>query len=352
MTSNRFVVLDGLRGVAALVVLVFHLAEQRSLASAPPFAALAVDFFYVLSGFVVAFAYEQKLRTGSISLGDFAAVRVRRLYPLLFLGTFAGIALGVLAVVAKHDVSLMQIAMAGGLALLVLPSFVFSQWATAYPFNMAAWSLTFEVFINAVYAVLVRWLSNRLLIVIIASSGVLLACLFLNEGGIAGGNNQSNFWLGFPRVIYPFFCGVLLYRFRPQQRMRSRAALFLLFILPAFLMAYWPWYTYISIAYVVALFPLIVFLGSACGVQGSLLAGCNIAGELSYPVYILQGPVLRIGEEILKYRHLGTFPFLAFACFEALTVIVISWFALKRFDEPLRLLMRTRKRRKVALQQD
>ena len=140
--AHRFALLDGLRGVAALVVLTFHLVQQHDL-TALPFAGLAVDFFYLLSGFVVAFAYEQRLQSGAMGLTSFALVRITRLYPLILLGTTVGIALALLATTFKHSVTYQQVALSGTLALLLLPSYVFPQWETAYPFNMASWSLTF-----------------------------------------------------------------------------------------------------------------------------------------------------------------------------------------------------------------
>ncbi len=213
MKATRFIVLDGLRGVAALVVLFYHLVQQHDLtATAFPFANLAVDFFYMLSGFVVAFAYEQRLQSGAMGFLSFAKVRIVRLYPLILLATSAGIALGFLAAAVKHDVTFQQIVLAGTLALLMLPSYVFPQWDTAYPFNMASWSLTFELFVNALYCAIAPRLTNRRLIQLTACSAVVLAWVALMNHGVSGGYSQKNFAYGFGRVLFPFFAGVLLYR--------------------------------------------------------------------------------------------------------------------------------------------
>ena len=106
--AHRFTVLDGLRGVAALVVLTLHLVQQHDL-TALPFAGLAVDFFYLLSGFVVAFAYEQRLQSGAMGLVSFVRVRITRLYPLILLGTATGIALALVAAAFKHSVTYQQV---------------------------------------------------------------------------------------------------------------------------------------------------------------------------------------------------------------------------------------------------
>ena len=205
--AHRFALLDGLRGVAALVVLTFHLVQQHDL-TALPFAGLAVDFFYLLSGFVVAFAYEQRLQSGAMGLTSFALVRITRLYPLILLGTTVGIALALLATTFKHSVTYQQVALSGTLALLLLPSYVFPQWETAYPFNMASWSLTFELFVNAIYGAIVPNLTSRRLIVLTACSAIVLAWVAFMNHGIAGGNDQGNFAYGFGRVMFPFFAGV------------------------------------------------------------------------------------------------------------------------------------------------
>jgi peptidoglycan/LPS O-acetylase OafA/YrhL len=222
--AHRFVVLDGLRGVAALVVLSLHLVQQHDL-TVLPFAGLAVDFFYMLSGFVVAFAYEQRLRDCTMGLASFALVRIARLCPLLYLGTAGGIAIALFAAIFKGSVTCEEVAISGVLAFLLLPSYVFPQWESAFPFNMAGWSLTFELFVNALYGVIAPSLTSRRLVKWIACSAVVLIWVAVMNHGIAGGNNQNNFACGFGRVMFPFFAGVLLYRFRFPQRMAPRVGL-------------------------------------------------------------------------------------------------------------------------------
>ena len=94
-TRRRYETLDALRGLAALAVVVFHLGQVRLAPDLVPHGYLAVDFFFVLSGFVVAHAYEEALR-GSLSFRSFALRRAIRLYPLAILGATAGLALLIL----------------------------------------------------------------------------------------------------------------------------------------------------------------------------------------------------------------------------------------------------------------
>jgi peptidoglycan/LPS O-acetylase OafA/YrhL len=332
--AHRFVVLDGLRGVAALAVLSLHLVQQHDV-TAIPFAGLAVDFFYMLSGFVVAFAYEQRLQSGTMSMTSFAWVRIARLYPLVFLGTLAGIVLALLAAALKGSVTYQDLALSGTLALLLLPSYVFPQWETAYPFNMASWSLTFELLVNALYGAIAPSLTTRRLVKLIACSVVVLVWVALMNHGIGGGNNQKNFAYGFGRVMFPFFAGVLLYRFRFPQRMAPWAGFGIILGLVGLLLTPVHEAGLTSLLYVLLLFPAIVATGAAVKVGPRLARACCLGGELSYPLYILQGPVLRVGEELLKHWHFSRIGSCLFGIAEAVIVAVVAYVALKFYDEPL-----------------
>ncbi len=307
-----------------------------------PYTRLSVDFFYVLSGFVVAYAYEKRLQAEAMDIKTFLLVRTKRLYPLIFLGTGCGIVLAILAALTKKTVSMHEVLEAGALGLLVLPSFVIPRWPTAYPFNMASWSLTFEAFVNVVYGLIAKRLSDRLLVVVIALSSLALVWLAYADHGINGGNNQRNWAFGFVRVIFPFFAGVLVYRFRPSPRHSSAASIALLVGLPALLFADWPGYNFMSVVYVTMLFPAVVFVGSAVQASSRISAFCTFAGALSYPVYILQAPVLRLGDEAGKHVHLSGVRLTAFDVAEAGAVIAVAWLGLRFFDQPIQELLRRR----------
>ena len=91
-SKPRFeIILDGLRGVAAVIVVVFHLFEPYS-DPAHQFlnhGYLAVDFFYVLSGFVIGYAYDD--RWHKMTIKDFFKRRLVRLHPMLIMGTLSHI---------------------------------------------------------------------------------------------------------------------------------------------------------------------------------------------------------------------------------------------------------------------
>ncbi|WP_298169824.1 acyltransferase [Novosphingobium sp.] len=343
----RFHTLDGMRGIAALVVLVFHIVQQRTLA-ALPFAGLAVDFFYVLSGFVVAHSYEARLAGGALSLRAFAQLRFVRLYPLAFLGILLGTMLAALAAAVKGSVSPADVATAALFAFLLLPSFVFPQWPTAYPFNPAAWSLTFEALANVLFACIARWLSNAVLIAILLAGGAALAWLAYANAGISGGHEQATVLLGVPRVIFPFFAGVLLRRLPAAPGSGVLAGGGLMLVLLAVLLAPIGWGAGSSLACVVVLFPLLVWLGIANRPGPRLERAFAVIGALSYPLYITQAAVLRLGLEVVRRYSLSPAQFALFAVAEAACALALAWFAMRWFDAPVQQILRRRDQPRTA----
>ena len=95
---NRIHKLDGLRGLFALFVVLFHFNKHN----APQYIVnnffvresyMFVDFFFILSGFVITLSYDQKI-TNSKTFFQFLKKRWNRLYPLLFFSTFLGTIFG------------------------------------------------------------------------------------------------------------------------------------------------------------------------------------------------------------------------------------------------------------------
>ena len=177
-----------------------------------PSAYLAVDFFFLLSGFVLAHAYERRFAAG-LSLGQFIRLRLIRLYPLFFLG----IALGAIVEIARARLGVDHLRRGGFTSALIsglamLPPFVKRPLSTLFPLNMPAWSLFYEGFANLALALIWRWLSNRNLGLIIAISGAALCVIAVFHGDVNVGPAWPTFWLGFPRVLFSFFAGVGLRR--------------------------------------------------------------------------------------------------------------------------------------------
>jgi peptidoglycan/LPS O-acetylase OafA/YrhL len=330
-TKPHLAVLDGMRGIAALAVLIRHVTETPHWGF--PHVALAVDFFFMLSGFVVAHAYEAKLQNG-LSFRTFASIRLIRLYPLIFLGVSAGIALTAIHFEQRHDISSAQLAWGAVLGLLLLPCYVYPQWNCAFPMNMPSWSLFFELTINAAYALVVRHLSTRRLAILCVVGAAALCGLGFGTGTIQDwGVNKVGFWFGFVRVLFSFSAGVLLFRFRRPVRHAPAIAYALPILLAALLLSPVHYSMALDLVSVVVLFPVMVHLGASISIGSGMNRIFLFAGELSYPVYITHHPLVRMFNQIEGRFHMDR---IMLDCVEIAICIIFAYGALRLYDRPLR----------------
>lgn len=292
--KQRFVVLDGMRGLAALVVITDHVASPV-LMNLLPGRYLAVDFFFVLSGFVLAHVYAERLKSG-LSLASFMRIRIVRLYPLYLIGAALGGALALLyALRGWADYSVTAVIASSLVALTMLPCPPgLSLWPNApYPLNGPSWSLFFELFVNAIFAATARWLTPRLCLVFMAIAGVVLVPTSFGFGQLDGGFAWDNFIAGFPRVVFGFFTGVFIYQTRLYERVRALPtwaayiALLLVFMVPAEGL----WRAAYDLLAALVLFPALVTLCANAQARGALNWLSATIGALSYGVYVLHVPL-------------------------------------------------------------
>lgn len=303
---ERFIGLDGLRGLAAIAVLIRHLPDQLGKGWFPA-SYLGVDLFFMLSGFVIAHAYERRLLGGMGALG-FMKARFIRLWPLYMLGTAIGIGCYVFERWSNHwDVSGEALgAMAlNALMLPALPSLSPDQ-THPFPFNGPAWSLFYELVINLIFALIVLRLNARLLAVILCAGAAGLIATALHYGHLDTGANFETFFGGFGRVFFAFFAGVALFRLyrafppRPLRGWLSAWAPMALLAAALFVSsAMIPRDIYGPFA-VIVLFPLIVWMSAATAPEGVAARLFAAAGVASYGVYILQGPIIRLSNLVLE----------------------------------------------------
>jgi peptidoglycan/LPS O-acetylase OafA/YrhL len=313
-TKSHYVVLDGLRGVASVTVVIFHLCETYSLGD--PFAQvinhgyLAVDFFFLLSGFVIAYAYDDRWST--MSQWQFYKRRLIRLQPMVIMGSVIGALLFYFQVspefslVAATPVWKLLVVMLIGFTMVpVGKGLDIRGWGEMYPLNGPAWSLFFEYIANFLYAVGIRKLPNRGLAVL-----VLLAAAYLVEvavtsprSGLIGGwsLDPKELHIGFARVLFPFFSGVLLMRTGKYIQIKHAFAVCSLVLvcalaIPRFGDSQHLWINglYESIC-VIVIFPVIVAMGaSESRVDGASIRMARFFGELSYPLYITHYPLIYV----------------------------------------------------------
>lgn len=223
-TKPHYQLLDGLRGVAAIIVVFFHLAEPLAssrLDNVLNHGYLAVDFFFLLSGFVIGYAYDD--RWDKITVGGFLLRRIERLQPLVVLGMTLG-AIGfyftdstIWPLIHTVPVWKLIVVMLIGYTLIPVPlSMDIRGWQEMHPLNSVGWSLFFEYIANILYALGLRKLSNKVLAYFVVLSGALLLHFAVANpnGDVTGGwtLNAEHMRIGITRTLFPFFAGLLLSR--------------------------------------------------------------------------------------------------------------------------------------------
>ncbi|MFT3723041.1 MAG: acyltransferase [Hyphomonadaceae bacterium] len=303
--EKRFLLLDGLRGVAAFAVIVDHVPSGL-LGDLIPGRALSVDFFFALSGFVLAHAYGGQLQ-GGWSPWAFMRARLIRLYPFYLVGALIGIPYAALQMIKgwTEPVSPPEFVGLAALALVFLPQPPTSP-GNIFPFNGPAWSLFFELLVNAVYAMTARFLTLRILAFVLPVGAALLCFGIFNHADVRGpGWRWSHFDAGFARAMYGFFAGVGIYKLREHIRLPSlpwwaAVLAFVLIISAPTAPAWTP--VYDAIAGIV-LMPLLVALASGATVSGVVAKCCGIFGLLSYGVYVLHVPLYGVLQAALLGVH-------------------------------------------------
>ncbi|WCT71912.1 acyltransferase [Sphingomonas naphthae] len=297
-TTQHYRALDAMRGVAAIAVLLFHLSWFVGYTSS---GALAVDFFFMLSGFVIAHAYDARLGAGGMGFGDFLLKRLIRLYPLYLVGLALAVAAQLALVAAGHlEMSVADTAESAMLEAAWLPSPFDGSLARIFPLNGPAWSLFFEIVANLLFAAFHRRLTSPVLAAIAALSGLVIARGVMRHFSINIGWSWDTIGIGFARVFFAFPLGVLLHRHRARlPRLPAIGAWPLLALLAAMLLC--PEHRLTDLVFLFVACPLLVIAGAQAGTPDrpasspQLFAGLAL---ISYPLYVLHAPA------ILPLRHL------------------------------------------------
>jgi peptidoglycan/LPS O-acetylase OafA/YrhL len=343
--TERFLGLDFLRGGAALCVVLLHWCDGVGL---PWFGYgyLAVEFFFLLSGFVIAHSYEARL-LGTMPFGYFMRVRFVRLYPMILAGVAAGL---FRFVIRTHLVPEAHGSASEYLHLSVANALMIPVWhstdlvsgsgpGTAYPLDQPLWSLFYEGLAYVVYAACIRRFSKTALVGI-TLTGLVGLIVVISTGWVNSDTIPVPFAAQAPRVIFSFFFGVLIYRLHNGMHLRFAAAgpLALSVILIAILAL--PkghndlWF---EIGTVAVGFPVILVLGANHQPIGFGAWAGKLIGDLSYPVYALHVPLLWMITGGLKVvLHYDRISPVLLGAFAVTTVCILSWLALKLYDEPMR----------------
>lgn len=364
-SKPHYALLDALRGAAALMVVWYHFFEGFAFAEGTAITTfnhghLGVDLFFMLSGFVISYAYDDRWQSAHnrLTLKEFFKRRLIRLHPMLIMGAVIGLITFLLQGGVKWDGTPTPISwsiVALVLTMLFIPAYPGAPYdlrgnGEMYSLNGPSWSLFFEYIGNILYALIIRRLSNRALAVLTTALGVAW-CWFATTDvsgydmiGIGWTLDTANFFGGLLRMMFPFSLGMLLARnFKPVKIKGifwiAWAILFTLFSVPAFAKC-----GAVSInglyefACILLVFPAIVWLTASGETSGKLSSTfCKFLGDISYPLYIVHYPVMYLFYAWLienKHYSLGeTWPvvIMVFAI-----NISLAYACLKLYDEPVR----------------
>jgi len=346
--KEHFEVLDGLRGSAAFLIVIFHLFNYSfgwdTSLSLVRHAYLAVDFFFGLSGFVVAYAYDD--RWTRMSVLQFFRIRLIRLHPLVLLGAtlaLLGYIFDPFGKAINHTPAPMLL-LAYLTSLLLLPSPpVGGRSGETQAINAPAWSLMQEYLGNIAYALILRRLRAITLGIIFGLSGLLLILVANTRGSLDGGWGYSVIWMAPLRLTVSFVMGLWLYRIQDRIRRPKIGLLALSIVLVVvFQMPKFPTVGGFSlnglydVACVLLLFPLIILCGAHSEAGTGMIRLCKFSGKLSYPLYITHIPFVYVVANFASTRHPGTSVLLGWILLVLPFAIAVAWLALKYWDEPVR----------------
>ncbi len=357
-TKPHYDLLDGLRGVAAVLVIWYHVFE--AFATSPidqrfNHGYLAVDFFFILSGFVIGYAYDDRWKV--MKTKDFFKRRLIRLHPMVVLGAVLGAITFCIQGSEKWDgtpVSMSMVMLAMLMGLFLIPAVPGTGPEVRgngemYPLNGPSWSLFFEYIGNILYALFLRRLSTKALAVLVTLSGIGLAsyAIFNFSGyghlGVGWSMGDHNLIGGFLRLLFSFSIGLLMSRvFKPVKIKGAfwicSLVLAVLFSIPYIGDGESPWMNgiYDSVCTIV-IFPLLVYLGASGKTTDKKSAGiCKFLGDISYPLYIVHYPFMYlfyawVWRETLTFSQAWPMALLVF-----FGSILFAYLCLKLYDEPIR----------------
>ena len=358
----HFNILDGLRGAAALMVVWYHIFEGFAFASGGAIETfnhgyLGVDFFFMLSGFVISYSYDDRWSKG-LTTGNFFKRRLIRLHPMVVMGAIIGTISFLIGGSLRWDGTQAPfgwVMMAMLMGMLLLPAWPGAGYdvrgnGEMYSLNGPTWSLFFEYLGNVLYALFIRKLSGRGLAILAAVLGVAMGWFAVADVsgygmiGVGWTLDAVNFLGGLARMLFPFTLGMVLARNFKPVKVRgifwiASAVLFVLFSVP-----YIPACGAICMngafefLCILLLFPAIIWMGASGATTDKFsTATCKFLGEISYPLYVVHYPVMYLFYQWLIKEKIYTLG----ECWPVVlcvigTSLALAWFSMKFWETPAR----------------
>ena len=362
-TKPHYDLLDGLRGVAALLVVWYHVFEGYAFAGAKPTVEcinhgyLCVDFFFMLSGFVIGYAYDDRWNR-SLTLKGFFQRRLIRLHPMVIMGAVLGTVTFLVQGSVQWDgthIATSAVMLALLLSLFLIPTVPGCGYEVRgngemFPLNGPAWSLFFEYIGNILYALFIRRLSDKALLALVILLGAALGYFALTDAsgygciGVGWTLDRINFVGGLLRMLFPFTLGMFLSRRFLPIRIKGAFWICSLILVGLFFIPYIAgntpvlWNGLFEIVCIALVFPVLVWLGASGTTTDTFSTRvCKFLGDISFPLYIVHYPFMYLFYAWLI--HTGQFSF-GETWQVALCVygwnLLVAFVCLKCYDEPVR----------------
>ena len=361
-TKPHYHLLDGLRGVAALMVIWYHVFEGYAFAGGTTIDTfnhgyLAVNFFFLLSGFVIGYAYDDRWGK-NFTMKDFIKRRLIRLHPMVIMGAVVGAITFYIQGSVQWDGTHIGISMVM-LSLLCTIFFIPAMPGVGYevrgngemfPLNGPCWSLFFEYIGNILYALFIRRLSNKALTIVVVLLGVALAsfAIFNVSGygniGVGWTLDGVNFIGGLLRMLFPFSMGMLLSRNFKPMKLRGAFWICTLVMIALFAVPYLEGTEsictngiYEAFCIIIA-FPILLWIGaSGTTTDKKSTQICKFLGDISYPIYVIHYPFMYLFYAWLIKNQLFTLgeTWQVALCVYAWNIL-FAYLCLKLYDEPVR----------------
>ena len=362
-TKPHYDLLDGLRGVAALLVLWYHVFEGYAFAAGSPIietanhAYLAVDVFFILSGFVIAYAYDDRLGK-SMPAGQFFKRRLIRLHPMVVMGAVLGAVTFLIQGSVQWDgthIATSAVMIALLCAMFFIPALPGCSYEVRgngemFPLNGPAWSLFFEYLGNLLYALFIHRLGNKALAVWTVLMGIGLGYFTITDFsgygclGVGWTLDAVNFTGGLLRMLFPFSLGMLVCRHFKPAKVRGAFWICTLSLIVLFHIPFIPglepvcYNGIFEMACIALVFPALVWLGASGTTTDRFSSGvCKFLGDISFPVYIIHYPFYYLFYAWLIKHQYFTFGETWMTVLLLMAGnLLLAWLCLKFYDEPVR----------------
>ncbi|EHQ27172.1 acyltransferase family protein [Mucilaginibacter paludis] len=353
-TKQHFDILDGLRGVAALGVVTFHFMEWAYADYSKNFIGhgfLAVDFFFCLSGFVIGYAYDNRI--AKMGVLEFFKSRIIRLHPLVVAGSVMGLLAFLLDPFGGHPelYSAGKIALAFVCSLLLIPLPVIADRGfNLFSFNAPSWSLFWEYIANIVYAFVLYRISRRYLLLFTLLSAIAICLVCYHSGNLMGGWSGPTFWDGSVRISYSFLAGLLVYRSKWIIKNKLGFIGLALLLVLALIMPFTKLNWFSEPLVVLLYFPLLIVLGAGATLTPGFKKICIFSGKISYPLYMTHYAVLWMFGNYYTSHKPGTMQLTLIIISGLILLVGAAYLVMIIYDIPVRKYFSDKRSKRLAEQ--